>query len=170
MKYPILLLGTNLGDTFQNLKQAILLLEEYHIKPIEISSVFKTEPWGFETEHWFFNLALKMETDLPPQHLLYKILEIERVMGRVRNPNTGYEDRLIDIDILFYDSEIIHFPDLIIPHPKLHERRFVLEPLLELNQDFIHPIFNKSIGQLYKECKDLTTVIKIGSLYSVQSS
>lgn len=121
------------------------------------SSIYESAPWGFEAQSSFLNQILIVETDLKPMGILERIKSIEKEMGRVKT-SESYESRTIDIDILFYNEEIIAFPELIIPHPQLHKRRFTLVPLAEIAPEFIHPVFNKSINDLLINCSDDSVV------------
>jgi len=159
MKSVFLGIGTNIGNREENLKQAITLTGEHIGNVIMVSSVYETEPWGFTSETSFLNMVAKVETGLTPSGLLGRILMIEAMMGRLRE-GSGYKSRIIDIDILFFGSRIFGNKVLTIPHPKIQERRFVLVPLSEIAGDMIHPVFNKSIQELLKECKDQSEVKK----------
>ena len=153
MHHCFLLLGSNQGNRIENLSRAE---QEIHHKIGRIqlaSSVYQTAPWGFKTALDFLNQVLIVETEMTAGDVLEKILEIETELGRVRN-SKGYASRMIDIDILFYDEEIIDDPQLQIPHPRLHERMFTLVPLMEIDSDKIHPKLEKTIKQLTKECTD----------------
>ena len=159
MKPVFLGIGTNLGEREENLRKAIKLIEEHIGSITEESSVYETEPWGFQSETSFFNMVIKIETNLTPSGLLGRILMIEAMMGRLRE-GQGYKSRIIDIDILFFETRIFENKVLKIPHPKIQDRRFVLVPLSEIAGDLIHPVFNKSIQELLKECKDKCKVLK----------
>ena len=149
MKKVYLSLGSNIGDKKQNIEIAKKHLQNECGNITLVSDYFETEPWGFSSENNFINIALELETKLSPIGLLNKVLNIEKEIGRVRIKNAKtYNDRLIDIDIVFYENEIINTPDLIIPHPLMHKRLFVLQPLSQIIPDFIHPIFKKSIKHL----------------------
>ena len=119
---------------------------------VERSSAYTTEPWGFEAEEWFLNELLVVETELEPDKLMDKLLEIEKELGRVRHPEVkGYCSRTVDLDILYYGDRIIETEKVTVPHPRLHLRRFALEPLCEIIPDFLHPIFNLSQTQLLEK-------------------
>ena len=153
MKTAFLGIGTNLGEREENLRKAISLIEEHIGKVIAASSVYETEPWGFQSETTFLNMAIKVETVLTPSGLLGRILMVEAMMGRLRE-GKEYKSRIIDIDILLFGNRVINNKVLEIPHPRLHERRFVLVPLHEIGGEIVHPVFDKSISELLKECKD----------------
>jgi 2-amino-4-hydroxy-6-hydroxymethyldihydropteridine diphosphokinase len=155
MKTVFLGLGSNLGNRAEILQAAKKMIGESVGAIISISSVYETEPWGFESDKEFLNMVLSVETDLPPSGVLGRILMIESQLGRIRyRCGFKYLSRCIDIDILLYDNEITDQEALKIPHPRLHERRFVLVPLAEIASGLIHPVFNKTILELLKECKD----------------
>ena len=129
-------LGTNLGSREDNLERALLLLQEQVGKLLHRSSVHETTPWGFESSHMFLNLCVCMATSLSPLQLLAATKQIERQMGRTQKSEQGhYADRLIDIDILLYDDAHVNESDLIIPHPHMYERDFVMLPLNEILDD-----------------------------------
>jgi len=151
-------IGTNLGDREVNLQEVLVRIEESIGEILAVSSVYETEPWGFESKDWFLNMILYIRTDLKPSGLLGRILIIEALMGRVRDEK-DYKSRIIDIDILLYENETISEPGLTIPHPRLHERRFVLVPLCEINPDGIHPVLKKSFASLLNECQDNSKVV-----------
>lgn len=141
--------GSNLGDRKEIILQAYTLLEEKLGKKTQESTMIETKAWGFESENLFLNSVAVFETDKTPRESLVICNEIEALLGRKRNPNaTTYENRPIDIDILFYENEIINEPDLKIPHPLIEKRDFVLIPLEELMPDFIHPVLNKKVKEL----------------------
>ena len=153
MRKVFLSLGSNLGNRTENLSQAELKIAEY-IGPVNtLSSVYETEPWGFVSDSDFLNLVLCAETDLSPSGLLGRILMIESRMGRIRG-ETQYKSRNIDIDILLYDNDIVDEPVLKIPHPRMHERRFVMVPIVEIAPDMVHPVLKKSMKELLESCSD----------------
>lgn len=126
-------LGTNLGDRRKNLETALTLISQRVGTVMARSSVIETEPWGFESQNRFLNMAAKVLTELKPTKVLDTTQAIEREMGRTTKSDAGgYKDRIIDIDILLYDDLVIDTPQLTIPHPHMYERRFVMEPLTEI--------------------------------------
>ena len=153
MAEALLGLGSNLGDRIQNMTKAINMLNESAIIIRSCSSVYETDPWGFDSGDSFLNAVVAVSTPLTPAGLLSAILNIETLMGRERS-GEGYVSRIIDIDILFYDSLVINEEGLRIPHPLLHERRFVLVPLKDLVPDFIHPVTGKSVKEMLLQCLD----------------
>ena len=147
--------GTNLGDRKANLEFARTSLAK-EATVLRSSSYFETEPVGFLDQPWFLNIAVELETWLAPSELLSYCQEIERSRGRIRTfPNAP---RILDLDILLYGDEIINLEGLIIPHPRLPERRFVLEPLAEIAPDVVHPVLKKSIRFLLEACPDQSEV------------
>jgi len=152
-----LLLGSNRGDRFQMLMQAAGLIQENTGKIISSSSIYETAPWGFEDEIYFLNQIHCVQTLLTPIDLLAALLQIETTIGRIRHGN-NYTSRLIDIDILFYGDHIVDHEHLAIPHPRLHQRRFVLTPLVEIAPDFIHPVLGITIRELALQCRDISEV------------
>ena len=159
MKNIFLELGSNLGNRIENLQKAQNKIEEFIGKISSFSSLYETEPWGFKSETDFLNMVLSVKTELSASGLLGRILMIESQMGRTRCDNE-YSPRIIDIDILFYDNEIVNEEALVIPHPRMHERRFALVPLTEIAPDLVHPVLKKSMKELLKKCKDKSNVRK----------
>ncbi|NER12595.1 2-amino-4-hydroxy-6-hydroxymethyldihydropteridine diphosphokinase [Leptobacterium flavescens] len=152
-------LGSNLGDKLAHLKNAVQLLSEKAGNIVSCSTVYQTPAWGFEGDD-FYNACLSLNTELTPEALLSVILEIETSLGRLRSDSKEYTPRTIDIDILFYEDEIIDKKDLKVPHPHLHKRKFVLAPLSEIAPGKIHPQMQKTIGQLLDECEDDAEITK----------
>ena len=144
-KIVYLSLGSNLGDREANLRAAIEKLKEVG-KVVAVSSFYETEPVEVTAQPWFLNCAAKFDTEKMPRQLISSILAIEQSMGRQRKQQKG--PRTIDIDILFFGSSIIDIPSLTVPHPHLHERRFVLEPLVEIAPEVRHPIFKRTVREL----------------------
>lgn len=154
-----LLLGSNLGNRELFLQQAVQLIEQ-NIAPVtKASGIYETQSWGKTDEPDYLNQVVQLQTELPAQTVLKRILNIEIMLGRKRDVKWG--SRIIDIDILFYGDKIINEPELIVPHPELHNRRFTLEPLEELAPDFLHPVLKKSVLKLKKELKDSLIVKKL---------
>lgn len=144
-------LGSNLGNRRRNLITAAALLAERAGDVLALSSFYETEPWGFVSENRFLNAALALETSLSPFDLLRLTQTIEREMGRAAKSAQGiYHDRLIDIDLLLYGDEVVRSAELEIPHPHLHERRFVLEPLREIAPFLRHPLLGKNMEELFQ--------------------
>lgn len=145
-------LGTNLGDKEANLRTAIYKLQERIGKQVSLSSFYETAPWGFESDHSFLNAAIGLETILSPIEILHITQEIEKELGRTKKSvNGSYSDRLIDIDILLYDTLVLQTPELTIPHPLMTERDFVMKPLIEIAGNVIHPTRQKTLSELYQE-------------------
>jgi 2-amino-4-hydroxy-6-hydroxymethyldihydropteridine diphosphokinase len=159
MKRVFLGIGTNLGDRKNNLQNAVEKIGEHIGKVVQCSSVYETEPWGFETKDQFLNMVVEVETKLKPSGVLGRLLMIESLLGRLREGKL-YTSRIIDIDVLLYNDQVIEKEALIIPHPRMHERKFVLVPLCEIASEVIHPKFGKDIKSLLKECRDKGRVLK----------
>ena len=151
-----LLLGSNLGDRISYLRQASRLIGETVATVIQASSVYETQSWGKTDEPDYLNQVLYIETDLHPGLLLEKLLGLETIIGRKREVKWG--SRIIDIDILFYGDQTINEPQLVVPHPELHNRMFTLAPLNEIAPDFVHPVLQKKISDLKSELKSDLTV------------
>jgi len=138
-------LGSNIGDREANLRTAISELGEIG-NVVAVSSFYETEPVELTAQPWFLNCAVKFETEKMPRQLISAILNLEQSMGRQRKQKKG--PRTIDIDVLLFGSSIIEIPSLTVPHPRLHERRFVLEPLAEIAPDARHPVFKRTVREL----------------------
>ncbi len=160
MHNVILSLGSSLGNRYETLQSAVKYIEKEIGTISKISSKYETEPWGFNDDNNFLNMALKVTTKLTPNEVLNKIKFIEKTHKRIKNKNT-YEARTLDIDIIFYDSLILNTDDLIIPHKFAHKRNFVLTPLLEIESDFVHPVLLKSVDYLSKNSEDNSKIQKI---------
>lgn len=152
-------LGSNIGDKLNNLQDAIFAIHNSAGEVIRISPVYQSSSWGFESPD-FFNLCISIETSFSPEDLLDLLLKIEINLGRIRLQEEGYQDRKIDIDILYYEKETLFKDNLIIPHPEIPFRRFVLKPLADIAPQFYHPVLNKDNRNLLQECKDKGTIEK----------
>ena len=152
-------LGTNQGNKLENLQKAIDLISEKigHVK--KVSSVYKTAAWGFESGD-FLNICIKVTTNLNPEKLLESALKIETLLGRERNDSKDYTDRIIDIDVLLFEDEVIFYQNLKVPHPRMLDRKFVLVPLAEIAPNVLHPINKKTILICLQGCNDTTEIDK----------
>lgn len=147
----ILALGTNIGNKEQNLKTALEQLELHGIIVKQASKIYETEPLGPQNQDDYLNMAIDVETKLEPLELLQTLKKIEKNMGREKTIHWG--PRIIDIDIIFYNDVVIESKELTIPHKEMHKRNFVLEPVIEITKDTIHPVLKKSIKTLQNELK-----------------
>jgi 2-amino-4-hydroxy-6-hydroxymethyldihydropteridine diphosphokinase len=147
-KIVYLSLGSNLGDRTAHLKTAIERLRAFG-EVVAVSSFYETEPVEFAAQPWFLNCVVKLDTEKMPKQLLAGILRLEHEMGRQRKQKKG--PRTIDLDILLFGNSIIRSPGLTVPHPAMHERRFVLEPLAEIAAGLRHPVLKKTIRELREE-------------------
>jgi 2-amino-4-hydroxy-6-hydroxymethyldihydropteridine diphosphokinase len=144
-----LALGTNLGDRLDNLRQAVVSLSpQMEVKAK--SHIYETPPWGYEDQPKFYNQVIKADTYLQPEPLLRHLKRLEVALGR--QPNFRNGPRLIDLDLLFYNQLVLETPVLTLPHPHLHERGFVLLPLLDIAPDFVHPVLKKSVREMTSSC------------------
>lgn len=162
MNTAYILTGGNLNDRLANLQKAKDILDDTTGKLIASSRIYETEAWGNHEQPDFYNQVHIIHTDLSAEQLMEKILKIEEEMGRIRTVKNA--SRIIDIDILFFNDEVINKKKLIIPHPEIPNRRFVLVPLNELSPGFIHPLLKKSIQELLSTCNDMLAVKPIGQL------
>lgn len=148
-------LGSNLGDRLFNIAQAIRRMSDHNIRTRKFSSVYETSSWGFQSDSDFLNAVIMAETYKTEIELLDVIKSVERSLGRIRlSSEAGYQSRTIDIDVLLYDDRILNTPELVIPHPLMHLRLFVLKPLSEITKDKELPGFTKSALELLAECND----------------
>lgn len=159
MSKVYLSIGSNKGNRSVLINKAIDEIEKKVGKIISRSSIYQSKSWGFDSND-FYNLCLLIDTDIVPKSLLINLKKIEKSMGR-EDIDGSYSDRFIDIDILFYDNIITDSEDLKIPHPKIEIRKFVLVPMLEIADDYVHPILNKTIKELDNDCSDKDTPLKI---------
>ena len=145
LKLVYLSLGSNIGDRAENLNRAISLLGKLGTVAA-VSTFYETEPVGFTAQPWFLNCAVALETEKMPKQLLSAILDLEQQMGRRRTRKNG--PRIIDIDILLFGNSVINTEGLVVPHPAMHERRFVLEPLAEIAPEVEHPVLKRKMQEL----------------------
>jgi 2-amino-4-hydroxy-6-hydroxymethyldihydropteridine diphosphokinase len=155
----VLGLGSNLGDREAAIARALARLSERGYRAARTSSLYLTEPVGGPPQGWFLNAVADGETALSPEALLSACLAVELELGRVREVANG--PRTIDVDILFYDGEVHPGPAPVVPHPRLAERRFVLEPLVEILPDLVHPVLGASARELLERCPDRSVVKRL---------
>ena len=154
-----ILLGSNLGERQLLVNQACGMIEERCGKIVAKSRLYESEPWGFQSEHWFLNMVVEIATSLSPDELMNELLSIEKSLGRDRaTPHEGYVSRPMDLDILYFGSKIIDTQLVTAPHPRLHLRRFTLLPLCDIAPDFVHPVMQKTNRQLLEMCDDACKV------------
>jgi len=157
-------IGSNIGNSLQNIQDAVNLIAVNIGAIVRVSSVYKTASWGFKGKD-FLNICLQLATNLQPEVLLEKLLKIEQELGRVRDKSKSYKDRIIDIDILLFDDEIIFSKKLIVPHKNMLDRKFVMVPLAEIAPNLKHPITKKTILiNLQETCKDNSEIEKIDAV------
>ncbi len=147
-----LLMGSNMGNRLEYLREAVSHLLEANITIIEESSIYETEPWGPKNQDWYLNVILEVSTSLSPQDLLSCVLAIEKNLGRIRKEKWG--ERSIDIDILYYHSQVMNTQNLTLPHPGIPDRRFTLVPLVEMIPFSEHPTLKKDQMELLAACQD----------------
>jgi 2-amino-4-hydroxy-6-hydroxymethyldihydropteridine diphosphokinase len=152
MNTAVILLGSNKGDMLLNLENAKKHVSDAAGKIFEVSSIYRTDPWGNKDQADFLNQIIVVSTTLNARELIKTLLEIEAQMGRERK--VKWEPRLIDLDIIYFNDDIIQEPNLTIPHKHLHERRFVLQPLAEILPDMVHPVFGKNNKELLEALTD----------------
>jgi len=155
----IILMGSNLGDRVKFFLEAEKRITHDIGRILIKSSIYETQPWGFDHKNEFLNQVVGLESEFPTDKVLDALLTIENQMGRKREEG-GYTTRNIDLDLLFYDSFIINTTKLILPHPRLHLRKFTLVPLNEIFPTLVHPVLNMSISQILKNCSDPLRVRK----------
>ena len=153
MEMSYLMLGGNIGDRMDYLLQCVDLLRRGVGNIVAMSAIYECEPWGFEDSQWFLNQVVVAETNLDPFHLLEKVQRIEQILGRQRT-HKGYHSRTMDIDILLYGNHIIDTSELVIPHPRMAERMFALQPMSEIASDLEHPVLLHTMGYLREHCAD----------------
>lgn len=164
MAIVYLSLGSNLGDRVGYIQQATSLLGMHaDINIVATSSFYESEPWRMDSENWFVNAVVQISTSLTPEDLLEECQRIETQLGRSKCKQAGYLDRTIDIDIVFYDKLILNTENLTIPHKHFHKRVFMLVPMLEIAEDFVHPFFGKTVESLYDEIEEPEMVCLYGT-------
>lgn len=164
MAIAYLSLGSNKGDRIGYVQQAASLLgADEGITIVRSSAFYETEPWNINTKSWFVNAVIELKTKYSPLELLNICQKIEQRLGRERKQANDYEDRTIDIDILFYNKEIINEENLIIPHKFVHLRAFTLVPMMELNADFEHPVLHKTIAEMHNDLENPEMVFLYGT-------
>ena len=152
-------LGSNIGNKEDNINKALAFISELYIVK-KISHLYVTEPVGNIKQEWFLNCVVEIQTDVDPKKLLSAVKSIERKLGRKKTVQNG--PRIIDIDILFYGDHILKTKNLVIPHPSIQDRLFVLQPMMDINPDLIHPVLKRSIHELYNNhpCTEKITLYK----------
>lgn len=160
-------LGSNMGDRLRQLSLAVKAIGQHCGPVVKASSVYETEPWGFDAALSFFNQVISIEPILDAPALMECLLEIEQQLGRKRAPGDAYTSRLIDLDLLYFRNQVIETEKLIVPHPRLHLRRFVLVPLTEISPDFIHPVLLTNHKELLSNLADEGLVKKIKPSISI---
>ena len=161
LRTTYLSLGTNLGKRLDNLQNAVNLIAHKVGRVSKVSSVYKTKSWGFKSDD-FFNICIEVSTNLNPENLLDRVLRIEKELGRIREATDVYKARIIDIDVLLFDDDIIFYNDLKVPHPRMLERKFVLVPLTEIAPNVKHPIVKKTTLMCLQGCDDNTEIEETG--------
>jgi 2-amino-4-hydroxy-6-hydroxymethyldihydropteridine diphosphokinase len=152
-------LGSNIGDKLGNIEKAIAKISFLTGMPVRKSSLYETEPWENRDQEEFLNQIIAVKTELGPTDLLNELLKIEMALGRIRSKRNA--PRTIDIDILIFRDLILNKPNLILPHPRIHLRKFILIPMNEIAPDLIHPVFNVRMNELLKTCADNSLVKKL---------
>jgi len=166
MSIAYIIFGSNLGDRLYNLQEALNLLQKSNIQVIASSPIYQTKAWGNVNQDDFLNMVLKIETSFKPQKLLKVLLKTELQMGRKRGEEQ-WLPRIIDLDILYFNEEIVNLPNLKIPHPYIAQRRFTLIPLTDIAADFVHPVLLETNKKLLKNCSDHSEVIKTDNTLSI---
>ncbi len=147
-------IGSNLGDKKANCERALEQIETNDIgRVLAVSNYYRTEPVDYTDQEWFVNAAAEIQTEMPPEKLLRALKKTERELGTV-SKSVRFGPRVIDIDILLYDTLVVRTDELVIPHERMHERVFVLKPLCDINSEITHPVIHKTVGELLSETDD----------------
>lgn len=150
----LLSLGSNLGNRTENLSAARQEIAMHCGEIVRESGLYETAPWGFETDSWFYNQVVEVVSSRFPEDMMESILAIETSLGRDRKQEETYQSRSVDVDILLLDDQVIETSLVQIPHPRMHQRKFVLVPAVEIAADWVHPIIKKTLSELLQECAD----------------
>ena len=161
----ILSLGSNQGDRLTTIKACIELIHKEIAVVVKVSKIYEAPAWGFESEP-FYNAAILIHTSKSAQKILKQVLKVEKSLGRVRSKDSGYQARIIDVDIIAFDEEIIETDNLQIPHPLLQNRKFVLQPMLDLGLNWEHPMLKKSVAQLLVQTDDESEIKAVHAIVS----
>ncbi|MFN7044045.1 MAG: 2-amino-4-hydroxy-6-hydroxymethyldihydropteridine diphosphokinase [Flavobacterium sp.] len=161
----ILSLGSNQGNRLETIKSCIDLIHNEVATIVKVSKIYETPAWGFESEP-FYNAAILIHTTKSAQKILKQVLKVEKKLGRVRSKDSGYQARIIDVDIIAFDEEIISTETLQVPHPLMQNRKFVLQPMLDLGLNWEHPALKKSVVQLLAQTEDVSEIKEVHSIVS----
>ncbi|WP_445714862.1 2-amino-4-hydroxy-6-hydroxymethyldihydropteridine diphosphokinase [Flavobacterium sp.] len=161
----ILSLGSNQGNRLETIQSCIDLIHSEVATVVKVSKVYETPAWGFESEP-FYNVAILIHTSKSAQKILNQVLKVEKKLGRIRSKDSGYQARIIDVDIIAYNEEIISTETLQVPHPLMQNRKFVLQPMLDLGLNWEHPLLKKSVSQLFVQTEDTSEIKAVHSLIS----
>ena len=161
----VLSIGSNQGNRLANIESCIALIHQEVGTVIEVSKLYETPAWGFESDA-FYNCALLLHSNLSAQKILNQVLKVEKQLGRIRLNQEGYQSRIIDIDLIVFDNEIIESEKLTIPHPLMQNRNFVLLPMRDLKLDWKHPVFHKTINELIASTPDDSSCTVVQDLKS----
>jgi len=156
-------IGSNIGDRTLNIEMALAKINDSVGQILAQSSIYETESWGFKSDNPFLNLVVLIDTALNPIDLLDALKRIEKLLGRQRR-SIVYQNRPIDLDILFFNESVVNNPNLTIPHPYIQERMFVLKPLADIAPDLVHPVLKKSIRIMAENCMDKSSIKKIDKI------
>ena len=161
----IVSLGSNQGNRFETIQSCIDLIHSEVATVVKVSKIYETPAWGFESEP-FYNAAILIHTTKSAQKILNQVLKVEKKLGRIRAKDSGYQARIIDIDIIAFDEEIISTETLQVPHPLMQNRKFVLQPMMDLGLNWEHPILKKSVSQLLLQTEDISEIKAVHSIIS----